>query len=102
MYIGEEDLLDVVRAVITQKSSYYQLGRALGVQPTDLDGIREVNSRNLDLALNDVLLLWLRQKYNTLRFGEPSWRVLVKAVEDRGGLNSHSLAKDIALKHVIK
>ena len=101
IYIGEEDLSDVMDAVRTRRSSYYPLGRKLGIRPTDLDAIH-VYSTNLDQALNDVLLLWLRQEYNTLRFGEPSWRVLVKAVEDQSGLNSHLLAKEIALTHVMK
>ena len=50
-------------------------------------------------ALNDVLLLWLRQKYNVGKFGRPTWRLLVEAVNKKTGGNNHDLAKQIASNH---
>ena len=33
------------------------------------------------------------------QFGEPTWRRLVKAVENRVGGNNHALARNIAAEH---
>ena len=49
-----------------------------------------------ECALNDMLLLWLCQKYNVEKFGPPTWRGLVKAVDKKTGGNNHQLAKKIA------
>ena len=54
---------------------------------------------NAERALNDVMLLWLQQKYNVERFGPPTWRMLVEAVDKHAGGNDHDLAKKIALNH---
>ena len=35
------------------------------------------------------------------RFGEPTWRRLVEAVEDEVGGNNHSLAQKIARQHPV-
>ena len=86
--------------VMSKKASYYALGRGLRIFPGELDAVRaQYHSTSLDSALNDVLLLWLRQKYNIVRFGPPTWRKLVEAVENRAGLNDRALAAQIAQKH---
>ena len=85
---------------MSKKASYYALGRGLGIPDGELKAVQtQHHITNLDSALNDVLLLWLRQRYNTERFGPPTWRMLVKAVENRAGLNDHALAHKIAQKH---
>ena len=53
------------------------------------------------MQLNNVLLVWLRQKYNVERFGTPTWRKLVEAIDDPAGANNHRLAKIISLHHPI-
>lgn len=50
-------------------------------------------------ALNDVLLLWLNKQYNVERFGPPTWRMLVEAVNKKSGGNNYELAKQIASNH---
>ena len=47
----------------------------------------------------DVLLLWLLQKYKVEKFGPPTWRMLVEAVDKKTGGNNHELAKEIASNH---
>ena len=69
----------------------------------DLKAIREAypNDSMADQALKDVLLLWLNQKYRVEKFGPPTWRMLVEAVDKKTGGNSHELAKEIASNHPI-
>ena len=83
------------------KLSYHSLGRALRLQSADLKAIHEAypNETDAEQALEGVLLLWLHQKYNVKRFGPPTWRMLVEAVDKKSGGNNHDLAKEIASNH---
>ena len=83
------------------KCVYFQLGRSLRLRDSDLKAIRQTYSAESEqeTALNDVLLLWLQQKYNVERFGPPTWQMLVEAVDKKSCGNYHDLAKEIALKH---
>ena len=65
----------------------------------DLRSIREKYPADNRQALSDTLELWLQQKYKVERFGPPTWRMLVEAVNQEGGGNNHELAKKIALEH---
>ena len=47
----------------------------------------------------EVLTQWLKKTYNVKRFGEPSWKLLVKAVSDQAGGNDRALAEKIAQNH---
>ena len=98
--IGADHLRDVVREVISRRSSYYALGRGLGLPVDILESIqRQYESTDLGQALNEVLLAWLRQRYNTEELGRPTWQMLVRAIADQGGLNDPALAREIASRH---
>ena len=94
-------MADVMDEVLTINSMYFDLGRALRLKNANLQAIRTKYPSESDskLALNDVLLLWLEQQYNIERFGQPTWRMLVEAVDKESGGNNHELAKKIALNH---
>ena len=97
---GEDHLRDVVREMAPRKSSYYALGRQLGLPVGILESIQmQYESIDLDRALNEVLLAWLRQWYDIAALGKPSWQMLVRAVADQGGLNDPALAAQIASRH---
>ena len=97
--LGEGDLSDVFEEVVSLQALYYQLGRSLRLKISDLRAIRKGES-DFELALEDVLLLWLQQKYvDVERFGPPTWRMLVEAVDKKTGGNNHELAKRIASNH---
>ena len=83
------------------KCAYSQLGRSLRLRDSDLKVIRQTYpaESEQESALNDVLVLWLQQKYNAERFGPPTWRLLVEAVDKKSCGDYHKLAKEIALKH---
>ena len=100
-YADEDHLTDIMEEVLNIKSVYFSLGRSLRLRNDDLDAIckKYPNESDHDAALNDVLLLWLKNEYNVESFGPPTWRMLVEAINKRSGGNNHELAKQIALKH---
>lgn len=81
-FTGEDDLADIIEEIVSIKSVYFSLGRSLRLRPDDLRAVSEAcgststgageeSDHNAERALNDVVLLWLRQKYNVERFGPP-------------------------------
>ena len=101
LFIDADDLAVVMEEIISLKSLYYSLGRALNLKTGDLRAIRNAfpSESDAEQALEDVLLLWLNQKYNVERCGMPTWRMLVKAVDMKTGGDNHELAQRIALNH---
>ena len=100
MYIsGENDFYKVYHEIVSIKSTYYQLGIALGLPTGELDSIRAVPYYDVDQAFCAVLLLWLRQRYDVDRHGPPTWRRLVEAVDSPNGGNNTALAMNIASRH---
>ena len=99
--VGEDDLTDVLEAVVPIQSAYFALGRSLRLRLDDLRSIQAAypNESDSELALNDTLELWLKRKYNVEKFGPPTWRMLVEAINKRTGGNNHDLAKEIASDH---
>ena len=89
-----EEVLDI-------KSMCFALGRSLRLRNDDIGAIRNKypNKSDHEQALNDVLLLWLKKAYNVERFGPPTWRMLVEAVNKKSGGNNYELARQIALNH---
>ena len=97
-FTGEDDFRDICIELVTIRASYYQLGVFLGLPPSELDTIRKEHSQ-IDLAFNEVILRWLRQRYKVERFGHPTWKRLVEAVDNPIGANNPALALEIAAKH---
>jgi hypothetical protein len=95
------DVLEEVHSI--PSTAYLPLGQWLRLSIDDLKAIREAYplESTSDQALKDVLLLWLHQKYKVGRFGPPTWRMLVEAVDKETGGNNHELAKEIASNHPI-
>ena len=97
MYISlaEDDFHTVYSELVTVKANYYQLGIGLGLPPGELLAIRK-GTQDIEVAFSDVLLAWLRQRYNVDRFGPPTWRKLVEVVDSQ---TNPALATDIAARH---
>ena len=98
LYIDEDDLSCVIKEIASIPSQYYySLGRSLKLKVSDLRNICDEYPTDAlaERVLEDVLLLWLNKEYNVDRFGLPTWRMLVEAVDDK----NHELAKEIALKY---
>ena len=94
-------MINVLEAVQPIKSVYFSLGQCLRLQKADLESIRTANPSEFDAeqALSDTMKLWLQQKYEVERFGCPTWRALVEAVDRNSSGHNHELAKEIALSH---
>ena len=103
MCTDEDDLTDIMEEVVDIKSMCFALGRSLRLRNDDLETIHKKypNESDHEQALNDVLLLWLKKEYNVERFGPPTWRMLVEAVNKKTGGNNYELAKQIAQNHQI-
>ena len=78
--IGEDDLRDVTEEISRLHAVFYGVGRELGLRASDLDAIKLDSSLSYERKLNEVVLMWLREQYDSKRFGSPTWRRLVEAV----------------------
>ena len=93
--IGSDDLFDIYSELLPVASKWKNIVLALRLAPDSLDTI---SAKETDCLLA-VLTQWLKKTYNVERFGEPSWKLLVKAVSDPAGGNDRALAENIAQKH---
>ena len=98
MFAGEDDLRQVYREVSSLKAKYYELGIALGLPAGELDAVKSAYHHNIDHALSEVLLLWLREKSATSKTLPPTWQSLVRAV-DSPTCGNHMLAMTISSRH---
>ena len=96
IFPGEDDLYYVMEQVMDIAARWRPLGEALGLRPADLDTISSRHHTDPTECLRDVILSWLRNCYDTTRFGRPSWRVLCQAIYRRAGGNNPDLARMIA------
>ena len=64
LFADEDDLRDVISAVISIAGRWKDLGISLGVRAGDLDTILSNNLNSSSDRLREVLALWLRQSYN--------------------------------------
>ena len=85
--------------VATLAANYYDLGQALKIRAGELKIIKNNHQGDMKTALQEVIIQWLKQNYNVPKFGEPTWRMLVKAVAQRSGGGDGALARKIAKKH---
>ena len=80
-------------------AKYDDLGITLGLSYHELEAIGRECAGNTKRALGQVINTWLKQSYNHDKFGLPSWRSLVKAIDSHAGGSNHALAKKIASRH---
>ena len=97
--VDEDDLFEVLENVTHLKACFHQLGIALKLKPKELASVYSQFSQDHKRALTEVLTLWLQQAYNVEKFGVPTWRKLVEAVDSEAGGDNHALAVKIASKY---
>ena len=95
---GIDDLFTVNSELHPVAHEWKNIGLALRLQPHVLS-IIEKNRIDVQSRLLDVMTEWLNKTYNTARFGEPSWQLLVAAVAHPAGGNNPALAQHIARKY---
>ena len=91
---GIDDLFDVFIKLVPVKSRWKHIGKALRLIPNELDDIEKENSQPDDCLIK-VLTLWLNKCYDTDRYGDPSWKLLAKAVGRPAGGNNRAVSQDI-------
>ena len=96
---GEDDFMAVVEAVYDVAAKWEPLGHALRIRPAELTTLSAKHHSDPNECLRGMLSLWLRQSYDTKLYGEPSWRLLCRAIDKRAGTNNPELAKKIARQH---
>ena len=92
----EDDLPEVLKAMLPASSKWSIVCCCLGLGPSLLDAIEKNHHGDVEGCLYDSLKCWIQRKYNTKKHGLPTWRQLVEAV-DSGG--NPALALKIATKH---
>ena len=89
------------REVIGIQSNYYQFGIELGLPLREMDAVQNAFRQDIPRAFMEVLQIFLKHRYNIEKYGPPTWRKLVEAVDSPAGGNNHALAKKIAENHPI-
>ena len=95
------ELVDVVEEVIDLAAKWRSLGLALSyrLKPAELDTISSKNHINPTDCLKNMLPAWLQQRYDIIKFGLPSWRMLCQAILKSAGGNNPALSRKIAERH---
>ena len=75
------------------------MGIGLRLKTEDLKSIEKEFRQDPSRALSEVVQTWLQQRYDVKKHGQPTWQMLIKAINSRVGGNDHTLAKTIALNH---
>ena len=74
---GEEDLIDITDYLLPlEKTHIYNLGLVLGISQHKTKAMMDSTT-----FLDDVIAAWLRREDQVKKKGEPSWTVLVRALE---------------------
>ena len=74
---GEKDLIDITDYLLPmEKTHIYNLGLVLGISQHKTKAMMDSST-----FLDDVIAAWLRREDQVKKKGEPSWTVLVRALE---------------------
>ena len=73
-------------------SKWQQLSAFLGLKISVIDRIRSDFSNDSLGCWSEALKEWIKLNYNTQRYGDPSWKTLLKAVGKVDRLNFRRLA----------
>ena len=92
-------MIDVKSELLPVAARWKDIGLSLRLALNQLNVI-ERDNKNAEDCLTKTLELWLKQDYDTNRWGLPSWNLLATAVGDHVGGNDCALAKKITQRHV--
>ena len=101
-YTGEEDVFDLVSALMPLLIKWREIGTALGLLHSVLEIIEAANGENTRMCMQGVLVQYVRKSYNCDRFGDPSWMCICKAVAHPAGGGSEETALAISKEHPTK
>jgi len=94
-----DDVFDVKTELISVAARWRDVGIALRLKSYTLDSIETKWNNDPCRCLEMMVTEWLKRNYNVEKFGEPTWRKLVEAVDSPAGGANTALARDIASRH---
>lgn len=94
MPIEEDDWNVIIEACNSLAAKWELISGYLGLSPSLIDKIRGNHPGDNTSCLNDALLQWIKQNYNVVKFGEPSWKTLLHAIAKVDKLYFKKLAAD--------
>ena len=97
--VGEDDHFDILTEMMPVAGSWKAIGRGLRIESGRLETIQESNPGKPKECLSEMLTCWLKRNYNVERFGEPTWRAVVKVVAHPAAGDNCALALTIAEQH---
>ena len=98
-FTAEDDVYNVYSEVITMAGSWRRVARVLRLSSVTMSLIAsKFNNEPKDCLFNS-LEVWLKRTYNTEKYGNPSWRMLVKCIANPAGGANPALAQVIAKRH---
>ena len=97
---GIDDLFDVISELEDVAANWRGIGLGLRLRDPDQDAI-DTGGKSVYDCLRDMLRLWLNQSYDVIKYGEPSWQMLEKAVRARAGGNNPAVADHIHRKYIL-
>ena len=89
----------VFDALLPVSAKWSRLCCSLGLRASLLDTIKKNHPGDMEDCLFEGLQQWILKNYDTTKHGLPSWRRLVKAVDDSSSGHNHALALEIAENH---
>ena len=75
-------------------AKWEQLSGFLGLRISLIETIKQNHPGDNVGCWNDALKHWIKQGYNTSKFGEPSWQMLLKAIAKVDKLEFKKIAAD--------
>ena len=82
----------MVDTVDTLAAVWDKFALKLHLKYDDIEIIKKDNPGDSRACLTKSMSQWLKENYNTARFGVPSWRTLVTAVQDIDMALAHEIA----------
>ena len=99
IYFPEEDDWNlVIDECSSLAAKWEQLCGFLGLKISLIDAIKQNHPGDNIGCWNDALKHWIKQDYSTSKFGEPSWRMLLKAIVKVDKLEFRNIAIDHQLE----
>ena len=77
----QEDWNVVIRECASLAARWKHLSGFLGLPSTVIDQIQCDHPNDSSSCWNEALNQWIKQNYNTGKFGKPSWKTLLGAIE---------------------
>lgn len=93
-----KEVLEVLEPVATR---WKWIGIALNLSTSDMDIINQEFDSIHDKLL-EMISYWLKQVYDTKKYGLPTWPALIEAVRKKIGGNDPALADEIYREKVVE